>query len=46
MTFVLGDGALLVMAGATQHHDRHAVPKEAEAGERINLTFRRVLTDG
>ena len=46
MTFVLGDGALLVMAGATQHHYRHAVPKEAEAGERINLTFRRVLMDG
>ena len=43
MTFVLGDGALLVMAGATQHHYRHAVPKEAAAGERINLTFRRVL---
>lgn len=44
MTFVLGDGALLVMAGATQHHYRHAVPKERAAGERINLTFRRVLS--
>lgn len=43
MTFVLGDGALLVMAGSTQHHYRHAVPKEEQAGERINLTFRRVL---
>ncbi|MFT3772348.1 MAG: alpha-ketoglutarate-dependent dioxygenase AlkB [Minicystis sp.] len=43
MTFVLGDGALLVMAGSTQHHYRHSVPKEDEAGERINLTFRRVL---
>jgi alkylated DNA repair dioxygenase AlkB len=42
MAFLLGDGALLVMAGATQHHYRHAVPKTAEAGERINLTFRRV----
>lgn len=43
MAFVLGDGALLVMAGATQHHYRHAVPKEREAGERINLTFRRIV---
>ncbi len=43
MAFLLGDGALLVMAGATQHHYRHAVPKTAEAGERINLTFRQVL---
>ena len=43
MAFMLGDGALLVMAGATQHHYRHAVPKTAEAGERINLTFRQVF---
>jgi alkylated DNA repair dioxygenase AlkB len=44
MTFVLGDGALLVMAGKTQAHYRHAVPKEeAVTGERINLTFRRVV---
>ncbi|APR75394.1 Alkylated DNA repair protein AlkB [Minicystis rosea] len=43
MTFVLGDGALLVMAGSTQRHYRHAVPKEEQAGERINLTFRRVI---
>jgi alkylated DNA repair dioxygenase AlkB len=40
MTLVLGDGSLLVMAGTTQHFYRHAVPKEDEAGERINLTFR------
>ena len=44
MAFMLGDGALLVMACATQHHYRHAVPKTAEAGERINLTFRQVIT--
>lgn len=44
VTFVLGDGALLVMAGATQHHYRHAVPKEMQAGERINLTFRRIVS--
>ena len=46
MAFLLGDGALLVMAGATQHHYRHSVPKTAEAGERINLTFRQVITPG
>ena len=46
MAFLLGDGALLVMAGATQHHYRHAVPKTADAGERINLTFRQVITPG
>ena len=40
---VLGDGSLLVMAGSTQHHYRHAVPKEDDSGERINLTFRRVF---
>lgn len=46
MTFVLGDGALLVMAGRTQHFYRHAVPKEEAAGERINLTFRRIVRAG
>src|SRR4051812_7210340 len=44
MAFLLGDGALLGMAGATQHHYRPSVPKPAEAGERINLTFRQVIT--
>jgi len=43
LTLVLPGGSLLVMAGATQRHYRHAVPKEAEAGERINLTFRYVF---
>lgn len=43
ISLVLVDGSLLVMAGATQHHYRHAVPKEDDAGERINLTFRRVF---
>ena len=39
----LTDGSLLTMAGATQHHWVHAVPKtRAPVGERINLTFRRV----
>jgi alkylated DNA repair dioxygenase AlkB len=44
VTVPLTDGSLLLMAGATQHHWLHAVPKTAAAvGERINLTFRRVL---
>ena len=38
-----GSGSLLLMSGPTQHHWLHAVPKTAQAaGERINLTFRRV----
>mgnify|MGYP002684669528 CR=1 FL=1 len=37
----LTDGSLLVMAGTTQHHWQHAIPKtKLEVGERINLTFR------
>lgn len=37
-------GSLLVMSGATQRHYRHALPRTAKpVGERINLTFRRVL---
>ena len=40
----LPPGSLLVMAGATQQHYRHALPRTARpVGERINLTFRRVL---
>ena len=38
---VLGHGSLLSMAGQTQHHYVHAVPKTARpVGVRINLTFR------
>lgn len=41
----LAHGDLLLMAGATQHHYVHAVPKTARpVGERVNLTFRRVRT--
>jgi alkylated DNA repair dioxygenase AlkB len=40
----LPGGSLLVMSGTTQHHFRHAVPKQPGKGQRINLTFRRVLT--
>lgn len=40
----LEDGSLLLMSGATQRYWVHAVPKTARpVGERINLTFRRVL---
>jgi alkylated DNA repair dioxygenase AlkB len=39
----LPHGSLLLMAGATQQHWVHSVPKTAApVGERINLTFRRV----
>jgi alkylated DNA repair dioxygenase AlkB len=39
----LPHGSLLLMAGATQHHWLHALPKtQRPVGERINLTFRRV----
>jgi alkylated DNA repair dioxygenase AlkB len=42
-TVKLGNGDVLLMAGATQHHYVHAVPKTArQVGERINLTFRLV----
>jgi alkylated DNA repair dioxygenase AlkB len=40
----LPHGSLLVMSGATQRHYRHALPRTTRAvGERINLTFRRIL---
>jgi len=39
----LGDGSLLVMAGALQHHWLHSLAKTARAvGPRINLTFREI----
>jgi alkylated DNA repair dioxygenase AlkB len=45
LTFDLTHGSLLVMAGTTQHHWRHAVPKTKKpVGERINLTFRNIHT--
>lgn len=40
---LLGPGDLFVMAGASQRHWQHALPKtKRPVGERINLTFRRV----
>jgi alkylated DNA repair dioxygenase AlkB len=37
-------GSLLVMSGSTQRQWQHRVPKEPAEGERINLTFRHVLS--
>lgn len=40
----LGHGSCLIMAGATQHHWLHQLPKTARpVGPRVNLTFRRML---
>lgn len=39
----LPHGSLLLMAGATQHHWEHRIPKRRlPLGERINLTFRTI----
>ncbi len=45
MTLPLEDGSLLVMAGTTQAHWLHSVPKTEEVGERINLTFREIKNE-
>jgi alkylated DNA repair dioxygenase AlkB len=39
-SFLLGQGDLLVMGGATQHDWEHSVPKVALAGPRISITYR------
>ena len=40
----LGHGALLVMGGTSQRHYVHGVPRQTSvSGERISLTFRRLL---
>ena len=42
----LPHGSCLIMAGATQHHWLHQLPKTAQAvGPRINLTFRAMLPE-
>ena len=47
ITFRLAHGSLLVMGGTCQRHWLHGVPKTAMAiGERINLTFRRIVPAG
>jgi alkylated DNA repair dioxygenase AlkB len=44
VALALEHGSLLVMAGATQHHWRHRVPKQPRlTGDRINLTFRVIV---
>lgn len=43
LSITLGDGDLLVMAGAMQENWQHSVPKEThKQGARINLTFRMI----
>lgn len=42
LSLMLGEGALLCMAGTTQRVYQHAVPRRRLAGPRINLTFRRI----
>ena len=44
-TIELHDGSLLLMAGATQHHWQHSIPRSARINQpRINLTFRTILS--
>lgn len=43
MTFSVGNGTLIIMAGTMQQFWKHDVPKtEENVGERINLTFRKI----
>lgn len=43
----LGHGSLLLMAGDTQQHYQHRLPRQAGLQQaRINLTFRRILPPG
>lgn len=42
LSLPLVHGSLLVMRGTTQRFYRHAIPRVAAAGERINLTFRHI----
>jgi alkylated DNA repair dioxygenase AlkB len=46
MNFPVGNGTLIIMAGTMQQFWKHEVPKTAEnVGERINLTFRQIVTE-
>ena len=43
-TFLAGHGTLIIMAGTMQQFWQHEVPKTKQVvGERINLTFRRIM---
>lgn len=45
--YQLGHGSLLVMRGNTQAHWHHSIPKtRLYVTNRVNLTFRRILTTG
>ena len=44
--FFVGNGALIIMAGTMQQHWKHGVPKtKKKVGERINLTFRKIVKE-
>lgn len=46
MSFQVGNGTLIIMAGTMQQFWKHEVPKtQQNVSERINLTFRSILTD-
>jgi hypothetical protein len=41
--FEVSNGTLIIMAGTMQQFWKHDVPKTNENGERINLTFRKIV---
>ena len=44
MSFKVGHGTLIIMAGTMQQFWKHEIPKTKEnVGERINLTFRQIM---
>lgn len=44
MSFPLGHGSLVIMAGTMQQFWKHEIPKtKAPVGERINLTYRQIV---
>ena len=46
MTFLAGNGTLIIMAGTMQQFWQHEVPKTKQnVGERINLTFRKIAKE-
>jgi alkylated DNA repair dioxygenase AlkB len=43
MSFPVGHGTLIIMAGTMQDHYQHEIPKTKKlVGERVNLTFREI----
>ena len=46
MTFPVSKGTLIILAGTMQQFWKHDVPKtKDEVGERINLTFRKIVKE-